>query len=97
MTPGAPHVAVRVLVSGHVQGVFFRQSTARRADESHVAGWVRNLADGRVEAWLQGQEAAVEQVLDWIRAGGPPGASVEDVVVAEVAPDAALTRFEVRR
>lgn len=90
-------VAVRVQVTGRVQGVFFRQSTARRAEESGVTGWIRNLPDGGVEAWLQGRHDSVEQVVDWMRAGGPPGAQVDAVDALEATPDPGCERFEVRR
>ena len=72
-------------VSGRVQGVWFRQSTRQRADELGLAGWVRNLPDGRVEAVLEGSDDAVRAGLDFLRAG-PPHARVEDVEVASEAP-----------
>jgi acylphosphatase len=63
-----------------------------------LAGWVRNLDDGRVEARLQGPVEAVEAVLAWIRAGGPPGAEVTAVDVADEASDPSLAAdFVVRR
>ncbi len=62
-------VAVRVLVSGRVQGVWYRQSCAQAARAAGVRGWVRNRADGRVEAWFEGGRSAVEAMLDWSRAG----------------------------
>lgn len=71
-------VRVRALVSGRVQGVFYRDSARRRATEVGVAGTARNLADGRVELVLEGERAAVEQVLAWA-AEGPPAAVVTGV------------------
>ena len=71
-----PPVRAHVWVSGRVQGVFFRQQTARIARELGVAGWVRNLPDGRVEAVLEGRRPAVEQLVEWT-ATGPPHALVE--------------------
>ncbi len=91
----APH-ARRLLVEGRVQGVFFRASTARRAEAAGVVGWVRNLPDGRVEAWLEGPREAVEQVERWARSGGPPAARVTAVTAEDVTP-AGHERFEVRR
>jgi acylphosphatase len=71
-------VRVRVLVSGRVQGVFFRSSCAERARRLGLGGWVRNLPDGRVEAAFEGHPPAVEQMVAWCR-HGPPGALVDSV------------------
>ncbi len=70
-----------VVVSGRVQGVWFRGNTRRVAAAAGVRGWVRNLPDRRVEAVLQGERAAVESVIDFMRTG-PPGAAVIDIVVS---------------
>ena len=85
-----------VEVQGQVQGVFFRARTRDRARELGVAGWVRNRADGSVQAHLEGPEPAVEELLDWIRAGGPRRAVVEHVEVARAEPEG-VTGFRVRR
>ena len=69
-----------MLVSGLVQGVFFRAETARHARSRGVGGWVRNLPDGRVEAVFEGPEFAVQAVVDWVRRG-PRGAAVTSVDV----------------
>ena len=76
---------VRVVVSGRVQGVFFRVECERRARELGVAGFVRNLADGRVEATFEGPDDAVEGALAWCREG-PPWAKVESVEATEEPP-----------
>jgi acylphosphatase len=73
-------IARRALISGKVQGVGYRFALAAIARELNIMGWCRNLADGRVEAWLQGEPAAVEKVLDWLHQG-PPQAVVENVEV----------------
>lgn len=83
MTP-AP-VACRVLVAGRVQGVGFRQSCQRAANTAGVHGWVRNLADGRVEAWLEGDPVAVERVAGWC-GHGPSWATVTGVEVHDEEP-----------
>jgi acylphosphatase len=75
-----------VVVHGEVQGVFFRDSTRREASSRGVAGWVCNRADGAVEAVFEGQEAAVEELVDWCRTG-PPRANVRDVEVLEEEPE----------
>jgi acylphosphatase len=90
---GAP-VARRVVVRGHVQGVFFRDSTRRRAQAAGVAGWVSNRADGAVEAWFEGPAEAVERLVAFARRG-PRGADVREVQVHDAEP-AGLERFEVR-
>jgi len=69
-----------VLVSGKVQGVYFRQNTKQVATRHKVVGWVRNLPDGRVEAVFEGDEVAVNEVIKWCHIG-PPKASVQDVNV----------------
>jgi acylphosphatase len=68
------------IISGRVQGVFFRMETKRAADRFGVSGWVRNLKDGAVEAVFEGQRDRVQAVLDWCRQG-PPHADVTDVAV----------------
>ena len=87
-------IARRVVVRGSVQGVFFRESTRRRAYRAGVAGWVRNNDDGTVEAWFEGDPDDVEVMV--IFAGiGPSGAYVEAVDVENVDPQE-LRGFEVR-
>ncbi len=71
-------VRAHVRVRGRVQGVFFRGEMHDRAQSRAVAGWVRNLADGSVEAVFEGQAAAVESMVDWC-GRGPSGARVDDV------------------
>jgi len=80
--PGDAAVLSRahLLVSGRVQGVFYRASTARRARQLGLAGWVRNLPDGRVEAVFEGGRAAVEEAIAWCREG-PPAARVTNVAL----------------
>jgi acylphosphatase len=79
-------VARHLTVHGHVQGVFFRDSTRRRAATAGLDGWVRNRPDGTVEAWLEGPVSAVAAVEHWIRDGGPPGARVTHVHGEDRAP-----------
>jgi acylphosphatase len=82
------------VVHGHVQGVFFRDTTMRRAVERGVAGWVRNNPDGTVEAVFEGDPDAVEAMVRFAHEG-PRGAIVERVEVIEEEPED-LTRFGVR-
>jgi acylphosphatase len=71
---------VRVRISGRVQGVFFRASCARLAEELGLSGWVRNRPDGDLEAVFQGPDRAVDDMLAWCREG-PPHARVAGVDV----------------
>ena len=75
----------RVLVSGRVQGVFFRDSCRERAEEAGVSGWVRNRSDGRLEACFEGDEGAVARVVEWCRRG-PSGADIDSVDVSDEDP-----------
>jgi acylphosphatase len=87
-------IAREVVVSGRVQGVFFRDCARREARRLGVTGWVRNRADGRVEAHVEGAPEAVARLVAWCRAG-PRHADVDDVVVTEVEPEG-FERFDVR-
>ncbi|UCD78780.1 MAG: acylphosphatase [Desulfobacterales bacterium] len=71
-------VRAHAIISGRVQGVFFRMETKRAADRFGVFGWVRNLKDGTVEAVFEGDRDRVEAAVDWCRQG-PSHASVADV------------------
>ncbi len=85
-----------VVVSGRVQGVFFRASTRDTAVRWGVRGFVRNLPDGRVEAVLQGDRASVEKVVAFMREG-PPGSRVEEADVEWRAAGEVHYGFVVRR
>jgi acylphosphatase len=87
-------VARRVVVHGSVQGVFFRDSTRRRAESRGVTGWVRNCPDGTVEALFEGDPDAVDALVAFAREG-PRGAQVKRVDVQD-APSEGLGGFEVR-
>jgi acylphosphatase len=87
---------VRCLVSGRVQGVFFRGATQARMRELGVCGWVRNLADGRVEALVCGDDVQVDLALAFLRRG-PRGAQVDEMVVEDVPGERAPADFEIRR
>jgi len=78
-------VAARVHISGGVQGVFFRQTTAQMARIMGVCGWVRNIPDGRVEALFEGSKESVEEMIKWCWEG-PPMARVDNVRVEWVEP-----------
>jgi acylphosphatase len=84
----------RVVVHGHVQGVFFRDSVRRVAQQRGVAGWVANRADGAVEAVFEGEPDAVERLVE-LPPPPPRGARVDSVDVAEEEPEG-LSGFVVR-
>jgi acylphosphatase len=84
----------RVVISGRVQGVWFRDTLRRRAERRGVAGWAKNTSAGTVEAVLEGPPDAVDDVVAWCRIG-PPDARVDNVAVTSEEPEG-LTRFEVR-
>jgi acylphosphatase len=75
----------RVVVHGRVQGVWFRESARRRAEELGVSGWVRNRDDSAVEAELEGDAESVEALVAWFR-HGPTGARVDAVETDVIAP-----------
>ena len=77
-----PRTSVRCLVSGRVQGVFFRATTAQRARELGLSGWAKNLPDGRVEVVVAGDPDAVARLAAWLWEG-PSAARVSEVIVAE--------------
>lgn len=88
-------IARDVTVSGRVQGVFFRSWTQEQAERLGVTGWVRNCPDGSVEAHLEGEEGAVNWLVDLI-GDGPASARVANVRVREAEVEG-LEGFEVRR
>lgn len=88
-------MATRVVVSGNVQGVFFRASTRELAEEHGVSGWVRNDPGGTVTAHLEGPADDVEQIVTWMRSGGPERARVQKVD-SEPVEDQGHTGFRVR-
>jgi acylphosphatase len=81
-------------VTGRVQGVFFRAWTRDEAQSLGITGWVRNCGDGSVEAQLEGEAEAIDELLDLIREG-PPDARV-DALSVEEADQEGLGSFEVR-
>ena len=85
MTSSSGAIRRRAIISGRVQGVGFRWSCLRMAEDEGLAGWCRNLPDGRVEACFEGSPAAVERALDWCRAG-PSSAIVTSVDVTPETP-----------
>ena len=85
---GTDVVRRRLVVEGRVQGVFFRDSCRREAVAAGLAGWARNLHDGRVEVVVEGPPAAVDRMEAWCRSG-PSRADVTAVHVTEEQPEGA--------
>ena len=88
-------IRIRVVVHGMVQGVWFRESCRRVADEQGVSGWVRNRSDGTVEAVFEGEPQPVSVAVSWCRIG-PPRAEVTGIDVTEETPEG-LMGFRVTR
>jgi acylphosphatase len=83
-----------VVITGRVQGVFFRDSVREQAEAHGVAGWARNRNDGAVEAVFEGSPEDVERLIDFCRTG-PSRADVDDVEISEEEPEG-LSGFSIR-
>jgi acylphosphatase len=83
-----------ILISGRVQGVFFRANTLKTARSLGLTGWVRNLPDGRVETVFEGEQENAEAMLAWCRTGTPP-ASVDHVDEAAESAAGSFTGFDI--
>jgi acylphosphatase len=86
---------IHVYISGHVQGVFFRAATQHAAKGFMLSGWVRNKADGRVEAVFEGKDENVDKMLEWCHIG-PPAARVEKVLIEEESYTGEFKDFNIR-
>lgn len=84
-----------LLISGRVQGVFFRQNTLERAKRLGLRGWVRNTEDGKVEAVFEGEKEKIEKILEWAKRG-PILAKVENVEVKWEDFKGEFDNFEIR-
>ena len=85
---------IRIIVTGKVQGVFFRQALKVMAKKNNVFGWVKNLKDGRVEAVLEGAEEKVSRLVEWSH-GGPANARVEDIEIHNEKFSGKFLKFDV--
>ena len=84
-----------LIITGRVQGVFFRVETRRAARQFGVTGWVRNKRDGSVEAVAEGTETDVQSLIQWCHTG-PPNARVDDVKISRQEYSGEFEQFEVR-
>jgi acylphosphatase len=91
--PEREPVRVRVIVSGRVQGVFYRDTCRDQARAEGVGGWVRNRSDGTVEAEFEGSRAAVDRLVTWCRSG--PARARVDALEAEAVPAIGDQRFRI--
>jgi acylphosphatase len=86
---------VKILVSGRVQGVYFRLFTQNKAKHFAIKGSAKNLPDGRVEIIAEAENMAIEKFIKWCHKG-PITARVDHVEVTELQPDELLTSFEIK-
>ena len=87
--------AVHAIISGRVQGVFFRMEIRQAAERIGVFGWVRNRSDGSVEAVFEGESEKVDQAVDWCKKG-PSMASVLNIKTDEIEYAGDYTNFSIR-
>ena len=86
---------VHVIISGRVQGVWFRASTKQKAKQLKLNGWVRNNPDGNVEAVFEGDESLIKEMLNWCH-HGPPLAKVKNIEVNYEEPSKGFDGFFIK-
>ncbi len=87
---------IHIIISGRVQGVWFRSSTKEKADELGIKGWVRNLPNREVEIEAQGGILPLEKFIEWCHSG-PPGADVTNVEIENIEHGKTLMDFRIIR
>lgn len=95
MTDTIDKKRAHVLISGRVQGVFFRENTQRKAKKFKIGGWIKNLPDDRVEAVFEGDKKSVEKIVNWVK-NGPILAKVKSVDIEWQEYRGEFTGFETR-
>ncbi len=85
---------LHILITGKVQGVYYRASTQKKSNELGIVGWVRNLADGRVEVLAMGSTSGLNSLLDWCQFG-PRMANVANLEACWAKDGPAFTAFEI--
>jgi acylphosphatase len=90
-----PLITIHAIVSGKVQGVFYRDTARRKAQLANITGWAKNLTDGRVEIMASGKQAVVKEFADWLWEGSP--ASRVENVECEQVPHHEFDSFLVKR
>jgi acylphosphatase len=91
------NVCARVVFTGRVQGVFFRMETKRTAEKYLVTGWVRNTADGAVEAVFEGEKEKVSSLLRWFDEQGPTLADIENIKINREEYSGRFSEFKITR
>ena len=86
---------VHVIISGRVQGVWFRATTKQKAEQLGLTGWVRNSPEGNVEAVIEGEVNIIQEMLEWCH-HGPPLAKVENVEVKNQEPTNGFNGFSIK-
>lgn len=87
--------SVHLIIKGKVQGVYYRASARDTALDLSLTGWIKNTAQGHVEAFATGPQQALQQFIDWCRQG-PPDAAVTDILI-ESMPETPFPDFSIRR
>ncbi len=87
--------AIHAVITGKVQGVFFRAFTRDEALHYDLSGWVSNRPDGSVEAFISGDAGQVDRMISWLHQGSP-ASRVDEVIVDTREPDSTLQGFEIR-
>ena len=88
-------LTVHLLISGKVQGVFYRATAKKIAEELSLKGWIKNIAGHKVEAVISGEDSQVNEFIKWCKEG-PPGANVDDVAISDL-PGAEFPEFKIIR
>lgn len=88
-------LTIHLTISGKVQGVFYRATAKKVAEELMLKGWIRNIPDNKVEAVISGEDSGVYQFIKWCNEG-PGGATVEDVAISDH-PETLFTEFKIIR
>ena len=86
---------VHVVISGRVQGVWFRANTKQKAEQLGVTGWVKNTADGKVEALFEGDKKHIQEMIDWCHQG-PPSAQIDHVEITEQSASNGFDGFSIK-
>lgn len=86
---------IHLLISGRVQGVFFRANTKQKAQKLGLMGWVKNTPDGKVEAVAEGEQEAIQRLIEWAKQG-PAVAEVEQVDIDWKDYKGKFDSFEIR-
>ena len=88
-------INVHVIISGRVQGVFFRASTKQKAEQLGITGWVRNTHDGCVEAIFEGEENKINEMIEWCH-HGPSFSKVNNVEIKKQNPINGFDKFSIK-